>query len=488
MKSFIKNSLFVLCSNIVSKIISFITLGVLSRLLNTESFGNFSAIQNSANSGTMIGSLGIPVVLQLNTANISEYNKKDLNAIISNCIILFFLSNVSICLLLLLFPGLFIKILLNSSLDYFYNFHLVILIFLTALNTIPLYVLTGLGEFKNYALRNISFNVITFIITILILFYYRKTITAALVALYISNLVTLVITLLIFKKVITKYSLSINLIPNMLYVNKILSSGFVYYLGNSLLVAVSGLVTISVFYKYLTPDQYGLLRISSALSIILSIIPAAFQPVNLSKIFLTGDQNKLKSFQIRIIPFTTISFYLLLSPNLSNLISILFGNNYSGGIEFIFNMVLLQIPAIYLGIFSNFLTAKGALNFIGFVAVVGTVTLIISLFLLTPLFKLDAYIYSSFITTCISLILVLIKEMKVQTYLFKREFVSFLINIFIIVLNLYCVHYFQIYGVLVSLILITIYVSTSYLFCFSLDEKVKIKHQICLLLSPFLKK
>ena len=478
----------VLISNIGSKIISFLTLGVLSRFLNTESFGNFSAIQNSANSGNMIGSLGIPVVLQIKTANIEEANKEEVNAIISNSIITYLLANGAVCLILLLFPYIFTQYLLNSNLDSSYNFHLVLLILLMAVNQIPLYVLIGFGEFKEYALRNVAFNLITLIITVIFLYIFGKTLTSALAALYMSNLVTIGLTMMIFRNIVIKYNLHLKFIPDVRYIKMIISSGFIYYIGNTFLVAISGLVTISVFYKYLSPDEYGYLRIATAISVILSIIPSAIQPVNLSKIFLDGDQKRLKSVQIRIIPFITIFIFLLISSNLFLLISILFGPNYTSGTEFIYYIILLQIPAIYLGIFSNFITASGALNFIGFVAVIGTFTLMISLTILTPIFKIDAYIYSSFITTFLSLLLVVLKELKSNNYIHKLEAISFLINILILSLNLIFIYYFPTFGILIALLLITTYSLLSYNFCFTDDEKIKLKNNLWLKLSPLLKK
>lgn len=488
MKIFLKNSFFVLISNIASKIISFLTLGILSRFLNTENFGNFSAIQNSANSGNMIGSLGIPVVLQIKTANITEDNKEEVNAIISNSIITYLLANGVVCLILLLFPYIFTQYLLNSNLDSSYNFHLVLLILLTAVNQIPLYVLIGFGEFKEYALRNVAFNLITLIITVIFLYFFGKTLTSALAALYISNIATIALTMMIFRNIVIKYNLNLKFIPDVSYIKMIISTGFIYYIGNTFLVAMSGLVTISVFYKYLSPDEYGYLRIATAISVILSIIPSAIQPVNLSKIFLDGDQKRLKSFQIRIIPFITIFIFLLISPNLSLLISILFGPNYMSGTEFIFYIILLQIPAIYLGVFSNFITASGALNFIGFVAVIGTFTLMISLTILTPIFKMDAYIYSLSITTFLSLLLVILKELRSNNYIHKLETTSFLINIMILGLNLILIYYFPTFGILVALLLMTTYSLFSYYFCFADDEKIKLKNNIWQKLRPLLKK
>lgn len=463
-------------------------MGIISRFLSTDSFGNFSAIQNSANSGNMIGSLGIPVVLQLKTANISEANKEEMNDIISNSIMIYLMANIIVCLILLLFPDIFTKLLLNSSLNQEYNFHLILLILLTAINQIPLYVLIGLGEFKEYAVRNLAFNAITLLVTTIFLFLWGQTLNAALVALYFSNIVTIALTFVIFKRVVTKYHLKIHLIPNAKYARKILSSGFFYYMGNTFLVAVSGLVTISVFYTYLTPNEYGFLRIASAISVILSIIPAAIQPVNLSKIFLDGDQSRLKSLQIRIIPFITILIYLVLSPNLPILIPLLFGPEFTKGMDFIFYVILLQVPAIYLGIFSNFLTAKGNLNFIGFVSVAGTITLMLSLTLLTPIYKLDAYIYSVLLTTAVSLILVLFKELRAQKYVQKFEILSFLVNIFIIALNLIWVFYYPHNGIFITLTLLTAFSISSYLFCFSDEEKIKLKHHLWLRLSSLLKR
>jgi O-antigen/teichoic acid export membrane protein len=475
MRAFVKSSYYILISNIISKIFGLITLGTVSRSVGNENFGNYSAVQNASMSANMIGSLGVPTVLQMESANVSSYSIDNLSSIVSNCIILYVSANLTVCILLLLFPDFFSQQLLHSTLKSDYNIFLVFVLFLTSINQIPLYFLMGIGAFKDYARINLQSNSITLVCTILLLYAFELSLKSALSALVVSNFFSACLVGILFFRNMKKLGLKFTLNPELNQMYKILMSGFIYYLGNTLLVAVSGFVTISLFYKFLDPADYGYLRISSAFSMILAVIPASLQPVNLSKIFTEGNQKNLMSIQFRIIPFVSLLLTFLIILNIGSLISKIFGSDYQEGSDFIILMILLQIPVIYLGILVNYITALGYLTYIGFVSILGTVSFMVSIHFLIPYNKLDGYFYSSLIAMIISLIFAIPKVIQSKYTFSSLDIKSIVLNLLVVSTLIIILINVDLYKNLLSFTLAVFYCVIFYNFCLEQLLKIKIK-------------
>lgn len=474
MKAFVKSSYYILLSNIISKIFGLITLGSVSRSLNNENFGNYSAVQNAAISANMIGSLGVPTVLQMKSANVSTSSKDDLSLVVSNSIMLYVLSNSLVCLLLFTFPGFFNRYLLNSALEPDYNIYLIFILMLSSVNQIPLYFLMGIGAFKEYAKHNLQTNLITLICTILFIYVIEASLKSALSALVFSNLIGVGLVVILFMRIMKKYELTFKLQPDFRQMHQILKTGFILYTGNTLLVAISGFVTISLFYKYLNSADYGYLRIAGAFSMILAVLPGSLQPVNLSKIFTAGDQKNLMSIQFRIIPFLSLLLTILIISNIETLILRIFSKEYLDGTDFIYLMILLQIPIIYLSILSNYITAIGFLTYVGFVSILGTISFMASLHFLIPLSKLDGYFYSSLIATIISLIFAIPKVMQSGYAFNKWDVNSIGLNLFTITALIIIFRYFDTYKNSVTFALAVFHGIVFYYYCLECSVKRQI--------------
>lgn len=410
-RKFIKNTSWVLGSNVISKVISFFTLGFLARVLHPDQLGYYNAIQNSGNYINMMSSLGTLIVIQRVGARIGELGAKAVSEIFSNAFTLYLLINALAALVLVIFPHYFFDLLLDSQGSINHITLICIIVILNALGQIPLYLILGLEEFKKYSLRNILSNLVVLIVALVFIVLMEDNLRACFYALVVSFFINAVLTGLVFYKVIRKYSFQIRLTLRYSVLKKVMEEGLIYYIGNTFLGAIAGLVVISLFFNHLSAFDYGFTRVGNAFAVILSIVPSAIQPVTISLLSVENARNiYVKSLQIRLIPFFSTLMLVIVSFNMELILGLLFGETYIGAKDIVFGMILVQIPNIYLGLINNYQVGVGHLNFVGGVAIAGTATMIGSALYLVPMFGIKGYFGSIYFATILSLILVAFRE------------------------------------------------------------------------------
>jgi len=413
--------MWVLGGNISSKVLNFITLGFLARVLNPGNLGHLNAVQNVANSINMMGSLGTQLVIQRISARLNEVGPKVVSEICSAAIFIYLFVNSILALSIFLLPDYFFRILLDSKGELVFINYLAILIVLNAINQVPLYLMLGLEEFKKYSALTLFINLITLISALGFVFVYANNLTAAFISTIVASVVNMMATLFIFYKLMKRNQLGITVAIKYKTVKEIFKQGFVYYLGNTFFVAVAGLVTVSLFYKYLTPVDYGYLRIGNALAVLFTIIPATLQPITVTFLSWNNEgQDYLKSLQLRIIPFLSSLLLIFLLLNLELVIRVFFGPSYSGAWNVVFGILLLQIFTTYLSLINAYHVGHGNLNFIGYVSIITCLFLLAASFILVPQYGIVGYFIALYAANFLSLSLVFFKEIQRKNW-FKRE-------------------------------------------------------------------
>jgi O-antigen/teichoic acid export membrane protein len=459
-----------------SKIINFLTLGYLARILGPEHLGIYNAIQNSGNYVNMMSSLGTQVVVQRAGAKIKEFGIARVNQIFSNAVTIYLGLNVLFAVVLGLFPSSFLKILLNSTGTIDYVLFISLIIILNAISQLPIFLILGLGEFKRYSIINIINSIFILSFSVLFVFLFESNLRAALLAFALAMVLNAGLVANLYFKLARVHGIRMRFSINKPALKYIFQEGFFYYIGNTLLGAISGLVMISLFYKHLSPVDYGFTRIGSAFGAILTIIPTAIQPVTIS--FLSADQSNqyLKSVQTRIIPFLSMVLVSIVAFNMDLILGIIFGIEYLNARYIVFGMILLQIPTIYLGLINNFQVARGHMNFVGFVAIIGCALLIGSSFLLIPKYGVGGYIGALCISTFVSLILILRRE-----YMFSFSIKNRQISAIILIILLGSVSALMVYispgylGIPFSLLFSILVIWIFWLACLIPEEKERIK-------------
>lgn len=380
-------------------------------MLHPDQLGYYNAIQNSGNYINMMSSLGTPIVIQRVGARTRELGAKAVSEIFSNAFTLYLLINALSALVLIIFPDYFFDLLLDSQGSVNHITLVSVIVILNALGQIPLYLILGLEEFKKYSLRNLLSNLIALFVAVIFIMVMDDNLKASFYGLVVSFFINAVLTGLVFYKVIRKYSFKIQLKLRYGVLKKVMEEGLIYYIGNTFLGAIAGLVIISLFFNHLSAFDYGFTRIGNAFAVILSIVPSAIQPVTISLLSVENARNiYIKSLQIRLIPFFSTLMLVVVSFNMELMLGLLFGETYIGAKDIVFGMILVQIPNIYLGLINNYQVGVGHLNFVGSVAIAGSAAMIGSALYLMPMFGIKGYFASIYIATIFSLSLVAFRE------------------------------------------------------------------------------
>lgn len=395
----------------LSKLINFITLGFLARVLGPEQLGFYNAVQNGGNYVNMMCSFGTSIVVQRIGARIIELGSKTVSEVFSNAFTLYLLLNAIASVSLLIFPQFFFNLLLDSQGNISYVVLISEIVILNALGQVPLYLILGLEEFKKYSIRNLLSTIVILGVSAVFILLMEDNLRAAFNALVVSFFLNAVLTGWVFYNIVKKHELKIRLSLRLKVLRQVMSEGFIYYVGNTFLGAMTGLVTISLFFNHLTSFDYGFTRIGNAFAMLLAIVPSAIQPVTISLLSVENAKNiYIKSLQIRLIPFMSTLILMIAAFNMELILGVFFGSNYIGAKDIVFGMILIQIPNTYLGLINNYQVGAGHLNYIGFVAILGCLIMMGCSLYLIPLFGIKGYFASIYIATILALILVAYRE------------------------------------------------------------------------------
>jgi len=431
-KKFIKASGWVLTGNLISKVINFLTLSILARFLGPAGLGIYNAVMSSTMSINQISDLGTGIVLQKESAKISDSNKSRIGSLFLTTVTVQLVMNLIICTIVLIWPEYFFNHFFKDlgSIDLIY-FSVPLIIF-QCLAQLALTFIAGLGEFRFYSIRLMLTSMVTVIMLVLFLFLFSPNTITALIATIFSVLINIMITWYLVYVAAKRQGVRF---VNSYWVNnlrQIRNEGFVYYVGNTLVGAIVTIVLVQLFAKHISLEDYGYLRIGSSLAAILGIIPAAIQPVTinfLSKDNLTG--NSLKSVQIRFLVFFIILITMLILIFLNPIISLLFGSIYLVGKDVILFLISIQIIILVSGIISNFLVASGHTSFIGVISTFSVLANLVLSIILIPKFGIYGFYISHFAGYFLGFLAMCYKEANNINFVFSSE-TKYMIGLYIL--------------------------------------------------------
>jgi O-antigen/teichoic acid export membrane protein len=408
MKNIIKNSYRVVLSSIITKISNLFILSSLSRLLTKSELGLYNIYINTGTSFNQLLDFGLTIQMQRISAKYNNENKNILGNKIGASLLFLIVVNFVFCFLLFLFQK-------QVASLFFYNnnfniFLLIPLIFFEGLNQYFLFLMIGFGEFKILNFKNIIYTFSSLFIILFASFYFGY--RGALYGYILSTIINFVLSTYFIKQILKTNRIEItinNFFPTFF---ELLKEGFFYYFGNTLLGSIFGLVTISVFIKFLNIEDFTYLRFSGALNSLINFLPTALLPLMLTYL---SKSNEIETFNLKSIQFRYFTFFLVVSSLLiiaflNPIITLLFGKKYLNGFYIITILTLVNLFTQITNMFSNFLISNGQMNYVGKVSFITILTLIISIYFLVPKYGVNAYLICYLFTQLASLILVFIKD------------------------------------------------------------------------------
>jgi O-antigen/teichoic acid export membrane protein len=416
-RKFVKAGSWVLASNIWAKGLNFVLLNVLARFLNPTGFGLYNAIISSAASINQICDVGSTMVLQRSSARINELPQEKIGNRFLIIFLIQFIFNLVFTLAIYLYPDFFDRLLFHNSI----TDKPIQLIGLVALMQIifqvPLTLIIGLGEFKKYALRMILSNGIALIVTILTLLIFGINIKFALWGLILSLFINALLSWRMLQRVLKQKEVKLKLVNLWKETIQVFREGFVYYLGNIFAGAIFNIVLIGLFSKFIGIEEFGYVRIATAMVAMMSIVPAAVQSVNIT--FLARNEVRgieLKSMQLRYISVACFLISMVLLCYLNFLIKTFFGAVYLAGREIFVFIILLNMMIVVSAVITSFLVSKGHGTYVGIVSSISVILNIVASLLLIPRIGIYGYYIGQTIGFGLGFILVTYKEFKEYNY------------------------------------------------------------------------
>jgi len=416
-RKFVKAGSWVLASNIWAKGLNFVLLNVLARFLNPTGFGLYNAILSSAASINQICDMGSTMVLQRSSARMNELPQDKIGNRFLIIFLIQLIFNLVFTLAIYIFPEFFDRLLFHNSITDKPIQLIGLVAVMQIMFQVPLTLIIGLGEFKKYALRMILSNGIALVATVLTLVIFGISIKFALWGLLLSLSINAGLSWWMLKRVLKQKKVHLRLFNLWKETTQVFREGFVYYLGNILAGAVSNIILIGLFSKFIGIEKFGYVRIATAMVAVMSIVPNAFHSVNIT--FLARNEVRgieLKSMQLRYISVACFLLSMVLICYLNFLIKTFFGAVYLAGREIFVFIILLNMMIVVSAVITSFLVSKGHGTYVGVVSSISVVLSIITSLLLIPKMGIYGYYICQAIAFGLGFILVTYKEFKEYHY------------------------------------------------------------------------
>jgi len=321
----INDSFWSLFGNVMHKGLAIVAGIYIARVLGKDIFGEYSIIKSTITAAALLANFGL---VYTSTKFISEYNKKrkeDLKLIIKYCNEIV-VSLSSVVAILLFLNATYVAEVILENIELKKPLQLFsILIVVNSLTSLQIGILSGLGKFKEMSRVNTIVGILTFILSVLFVYFYG--LYGALWALLIVQVVNWILNYRLVKKSIpntTKYTKA----------NKKIRSELIKFsLPVAIQEAVYSIFSWVIVYLILHKSSYGevgLYRASLQLNAMILFIPGILRNVVLSHLSSADgeDHNKIMKTILKI-NFVTTFIPALILFLASNYIAKLYGDTFT---------------------------------------------------------------------------------------------------------------------------------------------------------------
>ena len=410
----IVNSFWMILTSMLSKLFGFFSISILSKIIAVKEFGFFQSFINSALYINQISDLGTTVVLQKNSAKyfLDEDSRVKFQNSLSIVFLIGLIANSFFVLMIYIYQNTFFESVLKIKDFNGFSSFFSVLIIVQFLLSIPTLILMNIGKFKDYSLVNTITSFLSFVITILGAYFFG--IRGAIISYVVVTFINSIIFWTFFFKIIRNHGFTIKFFFSIGELKYVFTKGFIYYLGNTLLGAVVGLYTITLYVKYISIEEFGFLRIASSINAIITFLPASIIPIVFSYISLNSEEAvaKIKILQIKYISSIVFLLSIVIIFFLNNFILLFFKKDYLNSIHLVSQLLLINVVTISQTIFINFFIARTEGNKMGFVAILSLMLNILLLAVLLPTFKSNGYVIAFFSATIFSHTITVFFELK----------------------------------------------------------------------------
>jgi O-antigen/teichoic acid export membrane protein len=311
--SLIKSVGWLSLANIISKLVSILTLPILARLLGPQSLGIYNIITSFSQSIQGLSGLGVEVSLQRNGARHQTIGSEAVGRLFGVSLLLVFIVNSIASLGVWYFRQLIAdRLFSDPSIAQWFGVAAILAVLLP-IGNISLLFLSALQEFRSYAIRS-SLGLIVSNILVLLL-AHQFGLEGAFEGLFLSAILQVLWSYIILKPIFKANKISLRFNHFWQELRSILNLGLPYYLGTSLLYNLINMPLIGFLNHYGGLESLGYVRVAQSIGTLINFIPAAIAPAVISYLsasYTDKDQQEyLKSVHLR-----SVWIFLLLSSSM----------------------------------------------------------------------------------------------------------------------------------------------------------------------------
>lgn len=382
-------------ANLVSRILSSLTLPVLARLLGPSALGIYSIVFAMAQTGQSVSSLGAEVVMHRNGAQYRSRGSEAVGRLFGVGMTLVCFMSALCGVMVFLFRELLAQYwLARPELSGWLGLA-ALLILVQPLGTVPMLFLASLQDFRSYALRSSLGIVISSAITVLLAWKYG--LSGAVVGMIAGAFVQAGLSFLMVRPALRAKSIRLRFDEFREEARAILRLGFPYYYGNTLLGALAVLPIMGLVGRYGGLSNLGYLRVAQSMATIIGFIPAAIAPAAFSYLSasLADDVN---SFQrLRIVHLRGVWMLLLVMTCpacllLPGIIRVLYGSAYDATYRLAWISLWLSLLVGIGTVLVQYLVVKGKTVRIAAVCTLGVACFCIASLLLVPKYNAAGFL------------------------------------------------------------------------------------------------
>jgi O-antigen/teichoic acid export membrane protein len=402
-KLFVKNSIIMIALSIIQRVFGVVQTMLLARWLGPGGFGDFTAINNTAQSGAGMVRLGLDAAIHVNIAQKDVENETKGAILAGGFIIMFGLSFIGALFAIYASHWLAANVFGYPGLAKWFGVAAMLLL-LNNMIQFSYVGLAGLQSFKKYA---IVMSVLAFLsLGAVVLGAYFGRVTGVLVALVIIKAITMLALLLVLKQEVTHKGITLGLNRIFNVCKDLLKVGLPFYL--------TGLLAIPVNYwmqgalsKNVGIDALGFWRVISTVTAIVSFLPTSIGGVTVSALARVNKENSIsdqKAFfslailNLRIIWSVSLIISLATCIVVPYIIQLLFGNKYSGAIDSAKIAVITPVSIVVVGAISNILFAQKKVLLLFCMLSMQSILFAVSGYFMTAIWGLKGYVLAELIS------------------------------------------------------------------------------------------
>ena len=444
-KEFFKNTIILFIGKFSTQIISFLLIPLYTYHLSTSNYGYVDLVQ------TYISLLAPVLLLQLDSAVfrhlIDIRNDDNTKKII--------ISSSSICILLLILISLIIFIIVGYFWKIHYFPYIIISMITGIVNTYVMSIARGNGHNQHYAIASIISSIITFIINIIFIIILNYDARTILIAASISNIISFVY---IVKAEKIHSFFSIKYFDK--YILKKLLKYSVPMIPNVLSWWIVGLSDRTIIVHFVSTAANGIYSISCKFSNLLNSIFSIFSMSWHETASLHINDNDASEFFSKMI-VNIFNLFLIASIIIIGFLPIAFnimiGNEYLEAYNYIPILLTANICNVLVGLLGGIYIAKKMTKKVAITTIFSAIINIV----VNLLFVKRIGLFAACISTFVSYFIMIIyryydinKLIKIRIY--DKNNIFYIIS-FLFLIVLYYLK-FKIFGLIVSLIILCIYV------------------------------